>query len=300
MPAEKDLEVKAFVEDHYDIPERLVTRTDDYYREFYGVGTRRLPNETDDSGMAKRLAWLRQHPEVLRYFQERTTLRKVESWNESKDRVNSCSTSQKLIPDTCRNLKLDTMEAIEAYEPLRKQGPWTPGKKVCCTIELYTRAVPDGLKLNPQSADAFVDTLMALETGGGKADYAYLTHPDNRARWVDGWHLVTPTEADIIGKFRITERDNVRFLSMQGASAAQMLLPRCSEEALSPDFLRTDKRNEFVAAWRAGVAKAAAAAPAVPAEAAEGAEATAGAAPAPVPAGAAGALIWRRRITSTG
>ncbi len=60
------------VTDSPDIPERLVERGDDFYRKNYGVGTP-LPHETDDDA-EERLDWLRDNPEVLRFFQERTSL----------------------------------------------------------------------------------------------------------------------------------------------------------------------------------------------------------------------------------
>jgi hypothetical protein len=69
-------EVVRTIDDNNDIPERLASRGNQYYRDSYGVG-QKLEKETNDASARRRLAWLRDHPDVLRFFQERITQRRV-------------------------------------------------------------------------------------------------------------------------------------------------------------------------------------------------------------------------------
>ncbi len=170
-------------------------------------------------------------------------------------------------PNSCKSVGVTTAELARDYRPVTDPNDgYQPGMKVCCTIQVTSRRVPDGLKLNTYMADAFVDLLMAVEAGGGTVNYPYLTNAGNRGRWAREWYLVTPSEAEIITRFRVNERDNVRFLLMQGAEASSLLLPRCSSEAESPEFLRDIRRNEFSVQWRTETAALMSAAQPAPVE----------------------------------
>lgn len=298
MPKESERQQRRVIDDSYDIPARLPSRGDAYYREAYGVGTHRLANEQDDAGKTRRLEWLQRHQDVLTFFQERTTLNMEVQARVVGDRPENCFTTrapgpvreqataptaaptatptaaptatpaesataaptapppQSNAPNSCKSLNVTTAELARDYRPISDQNDrFEPGMKVCCTIQVSSRRVPDGLRLNTFMSDAFIDMLMATETGGGRVDYPYLTSAGNRARWAREWYLVTPSEAGIISRFGINERDNVRFLLMQGVEASALMLPRCSSEPESPEFMRPERRNEFTVAWRTEVSR---------------------------------------------
>jgi hypothetical protein len=290
MPKEGDRHTRRVIADSFDIPERLAARGDDYYRNYWGVGTRKVGQEADDGGMNARLAWLAKHPDVMRFFQERTTLemevRVKEISRAAHPRPEHCSNSKVAVPDSCKKLGLSTPQLISEYQPVAnpKDGWKADGTnpdgspmQVCCTIEISSRKVQDGLKLNPTEADRFVDLLMAAERGGQAIDYAFLAN--SRKRWQDEWFLATPNEAAMTSKFRIYERDNVGFMVMQGAGAGAYLLSRCAPtKDAAPEFLREEHRDGFIGAWRAEIAAALKALPA-PQPVAPAPEATDSAAP---------------------
>ncbi len=305
MPLEREREVKRVIHDTYDDPVMLPERGNKYYRDAYGVGTHRVPNETSDNGMSARLAWIQGHPDVLRFLQERTTGRQDVQVTHLRELPENCSTRQQYnpqqhsapaataaqgtapapvssaqgtvtgidaprwapvqLPRSCRNLGLGSEEMIRDYSRIPSEtlaGPvdrdgWEPsqGLKVCCTIAVSSRAVPDGLRLNTYMSDRFVDTLMAFERGGGRVDYRYLTSRQNMARWVQEWFVIPPNDAGIITNFRIYDKSNVGFLSMQSADATRILLPRCAQEARAPEFLIPANRDAFVTAWREEVVR---------------------------------------------
>jgi hypothetical protein len=252
MPLESERRIRRVIHDSYDIPQELPNRGNEFYRDSYGVG-HRLPNETNDDGARARLQWLQRNPDVLRFFQERRSGREVTSVRRFPTVPERCSSSAEPIPRACERVDpqtpLRTAEQVANYTPVDNDH-WTPGMPVCCTVEIESRPVQDGLRLNTSMADRFVETLRAAEAGHQRVDYAYISSPQNRGRWVTEWYLYTPAEDNIVHEYGIHVRDNVRFVLMQGENAGRILLPRCSF-AQSPEFIDEAHRDEFVTAFRA-------------------------------------------------
>lgn len=258
------------IHDSYDVPERLAGRGDRYYREYYGVGTKRLQSEGSDSGTRARLDWLRNHPDALRFFQERilTTERqlpmRVDNWRQLGETPETCgmlpgpagSARQapqpgqqpaRPVPRSCENLNVRTTEAAQRYEP-HDPDSWTGTQMVCCTIEVRRTPIADGLLLNTTSSDRFVDMLMAQERGGTQINYGYLSSTENRLRWVSEGFLVGPNEYDIIRNYKVENRDNIQFLLVQGSRATGRLAP-IFERAHAPDFVEMANHDRFVSMW---------------------------------------------------
>jgi hypothetical protein len=253
MPIEGEREDILIVHDTYDDPARLHERSDDFYRGEFGVG-RRLEGETTDEGARRRLSWLRDHRDVLRFFMERRTLRQDVRVETLQRNPQTCWNTQSQFPQSCRDLGVNSMEAAASYQPVNRGG-WEPGEMVCCTIRRHSTPVRDGLKLNTYMSDRFIDMLMVQEAGGTRITYQFLTGAANRGRWVQEWFLYTLPEDQIVHQFGIHERDNVRFLLVNGPrsqvenGATGIILPRC-ERARETEFLLPDHRDEFVRAWR--------------------------------------------------
>ncbi len=242
----------------------LANRDSSFYMRHYGLG-RRLPGEQDDRGMEARLEWVRSKPAVLKYFQERRTLKEYTSY-EGPDVVgrnfrnpDMCSTGQRRIPEYCENLGLHDAQAIQDYEfPEDRDDGWRADNqqmRVCCFVRLSPnggRAITDGRMLNRSQSDRFVQSLMASERNDhATINAAYLNDPNNRARFVHEWFLVTPTEDDIMEHYGIGDRDNIQFIVAQGSKATNALLPRCStERGMAPEMIQAGHRDEFVHLWR--------------------------------------------------
>jgi hypothetical protein len=94
MPKASERQQRRVIDDNYDIPGRLAGRGAEYYRQAYGVGSRRLPQEQSDSGMQARLEWLQRHQDVLTFFQERTTLNMQVQARVVGDRPENCFTTR--------------------------------------------------------------------------------------------------------------------------------------------------------------------------------------------------------------
>ncbi|HSB47406.1 MAG TPA: hypothetical protein VLD37_05305 [Candidatus Bilamarchaeum sp.] len=251
-------QVRRVVHDHYDIPERLADssmRPDSYYRSQYGVGTRRLEGETDDTGRNARLQWLRGRPEVLRYFQERTLTpdrqvpKRMDSWRRLEETPDTCSTSQRQIPRSCENLGLRTPQAVMDYRPVDTNDAWRQDAPVCCLIEIRETPIADGLLINPVQSDRFVKVLMDQDRGGVRVDYEYLSRVESRLRWVNESFLISPREYTTIRDYRVTARDNIQFIMTQGDAATGPLAPM-TRRADAPNFIPEEGRDAFVTLWR--------------------------------------------------
>ncbi|MFN7991076.1 MAG: hypothetical protein U0R44_02855 [Candidatus Micrarchaeia archaeon] len=261
------------IHDHYDIPDLLPERGNDYYRSAYGLGSDFSGQQTT---AAQRLEWLQRHPDVLRFFQERRSMREVVSWERlrhNETNPDQCSSSQRRIPQTCDDLLMPEIlrnqvsapssvdrtrlvaRAIQSYPAALVENPndgWredVPSMRVCCEVRITARAVRDGLMLNRTQSDRFVDELIALERGGTTVNYAYISNPDNRIRWANNWYLITQTENSIMEDFRVRDRANVQFILAQGSPVSNKLLPRCGERGEEREFIQQAHRDELVRMW---------------------------------------------------
>ncbi|VVC02831.1 Uncharacterised protein [Candidatus Bilamarchaeum dharawalense] len=223
MPVEAQKEVRRVIHDSYDIPDRLAKRGTEYYRSAYGVG-QKLPDEKDDVSAQARLSWLQSRKDVLVFLQERKTMKVVTEVKDLGDeRGANCSTSTSPVPGTCKTLGVETVEQVQAYQPV-EPDKWKPGMKVCCTIELGYNAISDGLRLNTHQTDRFVALLMAEEAKGVKISYEYLNSPENRARWAQTGFLVSELENQVMTATNVYDLSNVQFLLSQGKGTAELRL----------------------------------------------------------------------------
>ncbi|NYZ74594.1 hypothetical protein H0O00_05600 [Candidatus Micrarchaeota archaeon] len=217
LPVESQRDTRAYRDDSYDIAWKLPERGYDVYRSQYGVGNA-LPGEEYErtnwlaanvsdrlcgivqcDGPTERLNWLENHPDVLKFLQERTSMRRFVSVKDIGAGPENCTNPKEAIPKSCqdpdglnfmryKDAKAEVPDieaswrAIADYEPatIGKEG-WDPKMGVCCTIDLSTYPVDDGRVLNRYESDRFVDTLMALEGKAKKVNYWFLTDPKNAA-----------------------------------------------------------------------------------------------------------------------
>ncbi len=260
-PASEVVRVIADNENNYI---ELANRDSAFYSRHYGLG-RRLPGEQNDDGIQSRLEWIRRHPDVLKYFQERRTLKEYTTYEgpsivgRNFRNPDMCSTGQRRIPEACENLGLHDAQSVQDYEfPEDRNDGWRADNqqmRVCCFVRLSPnggRAITDGRMLNRSQSDRFVQDLMAAETNEHKTiNTAYLNDPNNRARWGQGWFLISPVENDIMENYGIMDRDNVQFIVSQGTKASNVLLPRCSSErGEAPEMIQAAHRDELVRLWR--------------------------------------------------
>jgi len=265
MPDESQRDVKRIINDDYDDWRKLDERGGEYYKNTFGIGTKRLQGENSDSGMEKRLGWAEDHPDVLRFLQERTTLNisvrikdigeRPENCGSVKPQGDGSAQAVNKLSKSCKALGVVSDEKAAEYLP-REKDQWLKGRgmRICCTIEKTSKKVPDGMMINTAMADRFVAMLMDDERKGNKINYKYVANAQSRVRWMNEGVLVTQNEAEIIRKFSITERDNVFFLLMQ-TGASKTFLPTCDPEAISPLLAVKEHRDEFVSKWRAETAK---------------------------------------------
>jgi hypothetical protein len=233
------------IDDSYDIPDRLQKRDAEYYTDTYGV--------TDPEN----LAWLRKHPEVLRFFQERRSLRKVKSWETLGDTPETCSTKQSPLPNSCKRLGLETEEAIANYSGgvVNTDDGWEPKRNmpVCCLIGVEFENIGDGLKLNPGEADAFVSYLRTQEGGKAAVDGTYLNDAENMLTWTDKRFLVSQQQDNAMRVYGISDVPNVEFAVAQKSHLQRKLKP-CVVVGDATVFVKEEHRDAFVTAWREAVA----------------------------------------------
>lgn len=268
------------INDHPSNFKTLTERGEAYYRQYYGVGTQDVQGGT--STKAERLAWVKKHPDVLKFFQERIDGYRVLRVKPLREEPNTCvglpkrgkkakakeapeleaKPDQKIrLPRSCTDkpFNLTTRGQVLEWKYGKKTENWELGRdKLCCVLKLTitTDGMSDrSLKLNPVRADAVVDWLMATEKGGQRIDYKFLTKPDNMRRWKGMWFLVSSNEQGIVKDHGLTQQDSVRFLMFQGSGATSMFYPVCAKNALSPKLLLASRRDDFVKAWMAELVK---------------------------------------------
>jgi hypothetical protein len=213
-------------DDDMNIPQKLSSRPYSYFRSAFGVGN-------DSSAQAsKRLDWLKAHPGVLQFFQERT----------SGVHVNAVYDLPK-NPGT--TLKYDTA-TINGH---------VTTTRVWRTLKLETTPITDGLMLNKFNADAFVDTLRAMEKrdanghgilgiGAKNLDYPFMEA--NRLSWENDGFLVNKEKLEIMNQLRINDNSNAIFVAFQPA-AKDLLKPYAT---LGDSTKYITQPDTFVAHWR--------------------------------------------------
>jgi hypothetical protein len=246
VPAERRKTYRRVIGDSYDLPDRLGDRGSDYYREAYGVT------------QEENLRWLSKNNDVLRFFQERRSLKRVKSWNDNLgDTPETCSTKQAQVPPSCKRLGLETEEDIANYtgapRPDHEDG-WTPGKNmpICCTVSLEYETIADGLKLNRGKADEFVSYLRTQASGNAKIDSAYLNSTENMLTWTERRFLISQQQDEMMDTYKIHDVDNIEFAVAQKAHLARKLLPLVNAGD-APVFLKEENRDDFLTAWRGAI-----------------------------------------------
>jgi hypothetical protein len=211
-------------DDDLNIPERLPGRPDSYFRSAFGVGN-------DSAGAKKRLDWLRNHKGVLQFFQERVSGMHVNEVHY-------------LAKNPANTLKSDTTTVNGHVVTTR----------VWRTVRLDTQPITDGLVLNRDIADEFVDTLMAREAqaavghplgiGAKTLDYAYMAA--NRLAWEGDGFLIGQKKQELMKQFRVMDDDNGVFILLQ-SGAKDLLEPRAHLGVSTKYITRPDM---FVDGWR--------------------------------------------------
>ncbi|MDD5340059.1 MAG: hypothetical protein PHV13_02310, partial [Candidatus ainarchaeum sp.] len=220
--------------DDPNLPDKLKDRPDTVYKSSYNVGN-------DSAKEAKaRLRWLRAHPGVLQFMQERTTGVHVNGYT--------------VLPKLPSTLRYDTIRTGPSKMEL---------KKVWRLLRMDTVRIQDGLVLNRANADAFIDTLRAMEKaaanghiflgmGAKKIDYAYMTA--RGMAWEDNGFLVTAQRRDAMERLRIKDNNNALFVTLQPGvadSAGQFGLR--AKLGVSGEYI--ENPDAFVALWRQNVKK---------------------------------------------
>lgn len=229
--------------DNYVIPERLANRVDpeseyfageDFFTSRYGVG-HMLPGEKDDSNAKARLEWLRRHPDVLRFLDERDRLSRVVKWELLDEKAK--------IPDNDKDDKNNKPVCATVNN----------GKNVVChPLWIQTEPLKDGWKLNERVADEFIEALRALDTQHTAITYDYLN--SNLQLWKHDGYLIKKQEAALMDWAGLDTLDDARFLMAQ-PQAITLLAPLLSRGE-SQLYLETSYRDEFIAAWREEIKKA--------------------------------------------
>ncbi len=243
VPSERQKTYRRVIGDSYDLPDRLKTRGNDYYREAFGV------TKTEN------LEWLATNDGVLRFFQERRTLKRVKSFETNlSDTPETCSTKQSPIPASCKRLGLESEDDIVNYSggpaPEHEDG-WTPGKNmpVCCTVSLEYEDITGGLKLNKGKADEFVSYLRTQASGKAAINGEYLNNPENMLTWTDRRFLISKQQDAVMTTYGITEVENIEFAVAQTAHLSRKLQPLVVVGD-SKRFLKEEHRDGFLSAWR--------------------------------------------------
>lgn len=243
VPAERRRSVRRVIGDSYDIPDRLKTRGNDYYREAYGVT------------QEENLDWLAKNDAVLRFFQERRTLKRVRSWERLEDTPQTCSTKQAPIPASCKALGLENEDDIANYSGGRmEEDAWQPGKNmpVCCFVALEYEQITDGRVLNRNKADEFVSYLRTQASGKAAVDGEYLNGTENMITWTDRRFLISKQQNEMMETYGISEVENIEFAVAQKAHLSRKLLPLVVAGD-AERFLKEDHRDEFLTAWRSAI-----------------------------------------------
>ncbi len=243
VPAERQKTYRRVIGDSYDLPNRLAERGEDYYRDAFGVSK------------SENLQWIAKNTDVLRFFQERRSLRRVKSYEENlADTPETCSTKQSPIPVSCKRLGLESEDDIVNYTggPAQEHDDgWRPGKNmpVCCTFSIEYEELTDGLKLNRAKADEFVSYLRTQATGKATIDMDYLTKTENMLTWTERRFLISKQQDAAMDRYGISEVENIEFAVAQSAHLDRKLRPLVVVGD-SERFLLEKHRDGFLTAWR--------------------------------------------------
>jgi hypothetical protein len=244
---------RRIINDSKDDYTKLASRGEQFYRDNYGVRGE------------ENLEWVAENPEVLRFFQERRSLIRVKS--EPRERpINTpetCSTKKVHIPETCKASPFsfendDDVAAFEAPDLVTDEG-WVPNKAmpVCCLLEMDTEQITDGLKLNRHKSNEFVNYLRTQqgeesEKGGAKIDGAFLRDTKNMITWNERRFLITEQQDEAMERFEIIGDENVDFAVAQKTMLTTLMLPLVNRGE-AERFVKTEHREEFLAAWRSEI-----------------------------------------------
>jgi len=248
---------RRIINDSKDDYTKLADRGEDFYRNEYGIQGE------------ENLEWVAENPEVLRFFQERRSLIKVlsEPRELDIDTPETCSTAKmrksKELPRSCKAAPFsfendDDVAEFEAPDLVTDEG-WEPNKlmPVCCLLEMDTEQITDGLKLNRRKSDEFVSYLRNQqgeegEEGGATIDGAYLRDTENMITWNERRFLITEQQDEAMDRFGIQGDDNVDFAVAQKAMVTKLVLPLVNRGE-ARRYLKTEHRDEFMAAWRSEI-----------------------------------------------
>ncbi len=244
---------RRLINDSKDDYTKLAGRGEQFYRDNYGVRGE------------ENLEWVAENPEVLRFFQERRSLIRVKSEPRELpvDTPETCSTKKVHIPESCKAAPFsfendDDVAAFEAPDLVTDEG-WLPNKAmpVCCLLEMDTEQITDGLKLNKQKSDEFVNYLRTQqgeegEEGGAKIDGAFLRDTKNMITWNERRFLITEQQDEAMERFGISGDENVDFAVAQKAMVTTLMLPLVNRGE-AERFVKTEHREEFLAAWRSEI-----------------------------------------------
>lgn len=243
------------IDDTYSDPARVTKRSREEYAERYGLGYR-LPGETDDRGIRKRLGFFRGHPDLARFMEEYTSgiviegkvKRKDSQWQTSKNTTRKIGGKE--IPATCKDMGLVTEEQIAAFEvPGKDYSGYKSGGCVSCELQYSWHPMGDSTILVCKAmSDSFVSDLME-RSKGARIDYAYLTRPENVTEWKNKRYLVPRAVANTLNLYGFRNIENLEFALRQGSDLHLKLLPLCVE-GQAQWYIKKGNRDDFVALTR--------------------------------------------------
>ncbi len=226
------------INDSYDDPSKLTARGREYYSRTYGI-----TNEAN-------VAFLTQHPDVLRFLQERVTGR----WNVQIKQLGE-------LPETCTDrvpsrsavaLGLKTKEDVAKYEPQANPNA-VQGNGVCVLLGVEFEAPKDSYVLNRHNSNAFIaylqQTIQQTTNGTGTTgttgvDYHLLQQ--RIGEFALRGFVIQKKDADTMERFGITNMETLRVINTQGAVAAAQLLPLFSKGEQTA-YVLPEFRDAFVA-----------------------------------------------------
>jgi hypothetical protein len=176
------------------------------------------------------------------------------------------------LPKNAATLKFDTVSIADGQEKRVVGSDTIPAterqvttQRVWKTLRMDTVRIADGLVLNRANADAFVDTLMAMEArnangkgflniGAKKLDYAFMTNAANKIAWEDNGFLVPTERLAMMERLRIKDNGNSLFVTLQpGVADTSGPLGMRAKLGASQEYL--EKPDTFVTLWRQNVTK---------------------------------------------
>ncbi|MBU0532450.1 hypothetical protein KKB44_03070 [Candidatus Micrarchaeota archaeon] len=153
-----------------------------------------------------------------------------------------------VIPNSCRELGIESMDDVENWEPLAIEDEWESGNQFCCIIDVEYTVITDGLKLNRNMTNEFVDYLMAQEGTRATVDYDYMN--EHTRQWVERGFLVSEQQERVMDNYNIADLGLVDFVFAQGRDrVGRLMLPLVAERGEHTEYLKPENREAFVTLW---------------------------------------------------